>query len=227
MSGAGFRTLVVASKVVPAADYAAWAAEHKAAASSLDNRDAKVCVYLRVCAGACACVFVFVLLGENLACASKVGGGVRAKGAAASSLENRDVTVCRGPRGPVGGGGGEEGCEGFGGGARSSVFHRFGNRQQTAPLSRGRSLPQVAECADRIERGLTLLGATAVEDKLQVCVCVCLLYVCACLCTCVKSLCFCVCVSPTTNPDTSWQPAQNPLPDSAHPAPPPPPGRCA
>jgi magnesium-transporting ATPase (P-type) len=42
MSGAGFRTLVVASKAVPASDYEAWAAEFKAASSALNDRESKV-----------------------------------------------------------------------------------------------------------------------------------------------------------------------------------------
>ncbi|KIY97561.1 phospholipid-translocating ATPase [Monoraphidium neglectum] len=42
MSGAGFRTLVVASKAISNDDYAKWAVEYKEACASLEGRDAKV-----------------------------------------------------------------------------------------------------------------------------------------------------------------------------------------
>jgi hypothetical protein len=42
MSGAGFRTLAVASRRVPAGEFAAWEGEYKAAASSLEGREEKV-----------------------------------------------------------------------------------------------------------------------------------------------------------------------------------------
>jgi hypothetical protein len=62
MSGAGFRTLVVASKAISNDDYAKWAVEYKEACASLEGRDAKVCerahTHVRVCVSVreCACL---------------------------------------------------------------------------------------------------------------------------------------------------------------------------
>jgi hypothetical protein len=111
MSGAGFRTLVVASKVVPAAEYEAWAAEFKAASAALSDRESKVR-------------------------GTGPGGGTWVRG-----RRDKSHAPCLQP-----------------GGAPQPFFKRTGT-----PASL-----QVAACCERMERGLTLLGATAVEDKLQV-----------------------------------------------------------
>ena len=162
----GLRTLVLASRVLPEDEYAAWALDYHEAAGSLDDREARIAavrsqhsapgLMRRVRSWLCSRLFS----NPSWVCPSRTWNS-RARPATdvyPAAAETSFTVCCRCIK---------HGLVPVGTTAPGSKLQ--GGLLSAHPASTGAHNPKpgVLQVAERIERDLELVGITAIEDKLQ------------------------------------------------------------